>query len=284
MKRVFLLGDPVAHSISPPMHNAAFHALSLGWNYEPLHTPREGLQATVARLRTEECAGANVTMPHKEAVIEFLDALSVSARQVGAVNTIVKRAGRLIGANTDVYGFAQALRRARVQVRGQHAVILGAGGAARAAVCALAAAGIARVTIVNRTAARAEALAADLRRRFPRLGLDVNGTDALTRADTFAPLSASLIVNATGVGMSPRTHESPLPRGAIFPRGAVAFDLVYRPLRTRFLREAERAGALGVEGIDMLVFQGAAAFRLWTGRDAPVDVMFAAARNALGGV
>lgn len=273
IKRVFLLGYPVAHSLSPAMHNAAFRALGLDWQYELLETPREKISEALARLRADEWAGANVTVPHKEAVIQFLDDLGESARKIGAVNTIVKRDGKLIGENTDVYGFAEASRDARVDLHDARAVILGAGGGARAVAFALGEGCAASIVILNRTAPRAAMLADTLRQHFPQLALAVNAMDALDDAD--------IIANATSVGMSPRSNESPMPHGWAFPRGAVAFDLVYRPTQTQFLRDAERAGARTIGGLGMLVHQGAAAFKLWTGHDAPAEVMFKAAQRQL---
>jgi shikimate dehydrogenase len=271
MKHVFLLGDPVEHSLSPEMQNAAFGASGLDWQYELLRTPRARLKETVARLRQDDCAGANVTVPHKEAVVEFLDDLTDHARKIGAVNTIVNRDGKLLGENTDVHGFTQALRESSVELRGARAVILGAGGAARAAVFALAIQNAERITIMNRTESRAQKLADDARAQFPKLAVEVNSVAAFA--------TAHLIVNATSVGMSPNANASPMQW--LFPRGAAAIDLVYRPLQTQFLREAERAGARPIGGVTMLVHQGAAAFTLWTGRDAPVELMLDATVKAL---
>jgi shikimate dehydrogenase len=271
MKRVFLIGSPVAHSVSPAMQHAAFRALGLDWQYELLETPKAALAPTVARLRAADCAGANVTLPYKEEVLPWLDDVTDRARQIGAVNTIVRRDGRLIGDNTDGDGFTRCLRDAGVDPRNKLVAILGAGGAARAVAVATAELGAARLVLFNRTLARAESLAAFLRAGFSHVAIAVNDVSALVRSD--------LIVNATSVGMSPREDESPMP--AAFPRGAVAVDLVYRPAETKFLRDAARAGAPTVGGLGMLVYQGAAAFKLWTERDAPVDVMRAAAETAL---
>lgn len=271
MKRIFLIGDPVGHSLSPVMQNAAFRACGLDWQYELLETPRTQLGETVSRLRTNGFVSANVTIPHKEAVIEFLDDLTDHARQVGAVNTIIKRDDKLIGENTDVYGFTQALREASVELRGARAAILGAGGAARAAAFALAEHGAARIAIMNRTEKRAVKLVNDLCAHFPNLAVEVNSIAALATAD--------LVVNATSVGMSPNENASPM-RWA-FPPGVVAIDLVYRPLHTKFLRDAERAGARPIGGVSMLVHQGAAAFKLWTGQDAPVELMLDATMKTL---
>ncbi len=271
MKHIFLLGDPLGHSLSPAMQNAAFRAAGMDLQYQLLETPHDRLGDAVARLRADDCAGANVTIPHKQAVIKWLDDLSDDARRIGAVNTIVKRADRLVGENTDGYGFLQSLRDAQFEARGARVAILGAGGAAHAVAFALAAGGAGRITIVNRTAAHAATLADALRQHYPALALAVNRHAALE--------DATLIVNATPLGMSPHEDASPLP--SAFPRGAVAFDLVYRPMETQFLRDAERAGARTIGGIGMLVHQGAAASQLWTGRDALLDVMARAAEHAI---
>ena len=274
MKRVFLLGDPVAQSISPAMQNAAFRALGLDWRYELLETPKAELAQMVARLRAADCAGANVTIPHKEDVVHWLDHVTDRARRIGAVNTIFKQDSQLIGDNTDGYGVTQALRDASVRLQGRRVAILGAGGAAHAVAVTVAELGAARIVILNRTIVRAEILAAFLRASFSTVALAVNDVNALANSD--------LIVNATSVGMTPCEDASPML--VAFPCGAVALDLVYRPIETPFLRDAARVGAQTVDGIGMLVHQGAAAFKLWTGRDAPVDVMFDAARHALNGV
>lgn len=274
MKHIFLIGFPLGHSVSPAMQNAAFRAVGLDWRYALLETPPAELAGVVARLRAADCVGANVTIPHKQAIVELLDGMTACARSIGAVNTIIKRDGALIGDNTDGYGFAQALRDAKVDPRNKQIAILGAGGAARAAAVTLAELGAARIVILNRTTSRAESLADFLCASFPNAAITVNDERALAKAN--------LIVNATSVGMSPHVDESPMP--VAFPRAVVVFDLVYRPAETRFLREAACAGAQTIGGFGMLVHQGAAAFKLWTERDAPVDVMFDAAQRALNGV
>jgi shikimate dehydrogenase len=271
MNRVFLLGYPLGHSISPALQNAAFAALDLDWRYELLETAREDLDSAVARLRREDSAGANVTIPHKQAVVAWLDSVSDRARRIGAVNTLVKREGKLFGDNTDGQGFLESLRDAHVDLQDKVVALLGAGGAARAVAFSIAEAGAARIAILNRTAAHAEALADSLQAFFPSLELGVNPADT--------PAVVDLIVNATSVGMYPDTDRTPLP--VPVPPGAVVFDLVYRPAQTRLMREAANAGARTLGGMGMLVHQGAAAFTLWTGRKAPLEVMFEAARAAL---
>ncbi len=273
MKRVFLIGNPVAHSVSPEMHNAVFQAFGIDWRYDLLRTPQDLLSQAVERLRLKDCVGANVTIPYKESIIRYLDDMNDSARQIGAVNTIVNRNGRLIGENTDVKGFLQVLSHAMVPVAGARTVILGAGGAARAVAFALAQAGVRSIVLFNRTEARAITLANLMQAQFPNVELVVNQLHPLEHA--------SIVVNATSVGMSPNVNVSPWPHGVAFARGALAFDLVYRPRRTRFLIDAEQAGAKTIDGLGMLVQQGAVAFRLWTQYDPPVEIMFQAAEQAL---
>lgn len=273
MRHVFLIGHPLGHSVSPAMQNAALRASGLAWQYELLETPRAQLPTVVARLRADDCAGANVTIPHKEAIVDFLDDVTPTARRIGAVNTIIKRDGKLIGENTDAYGVLQTLRDAQIELRDARVVVLGAGGAARAAVFALADVGVASIAIINRTAARAHALADALRQHFPALALTVNQHEAISHAH--------IVINATSVGMSPHVNESPLPPQITLPRDAIVFDMVYRPRETRLLREATRAGARPLSGLGMLAHQGAAAFALWTGRTAPLAVMFEMARRAV---
>lgn len=273
MKRVYLIGNPVNHSVSPAMHNAAFRALEMDWQYELLETPRERLREAIAKIRAEDCAGANVTVPHKQAVIELMDEISDNARQIGAVNTIIHRAGKLIGDNTDWIGFNCSLRDHHIHPRNASVVILGAGGAAHAIANALASEGAREIIINNRTGVRAAELADRLRERFPKLKIAVNWVDAVS--------DANILINATSVGMSPKSAESPMPRQTAFSPGTVVVDLVYNPIETKFLSDAKRAGAQTINGIGMLVRQGAASFKLWTDCEAPIETMREAALQAM---
>lgn len=271
-KIVALLGDPVAHSRSPAMQNAAFAARGVDARYELWHTPAAALAGRVAALRDEGVLGANVTLPHKAAVIPLLDALEPEAARIGAVNTVYKRPdGALVGANTDAPALLAALRdEAGYDPRGRSALVLGASGAARAATFALIDAGVAQLALVNRTLARAEELLADALEHYddapPLLALAPD--DALLVA---AARDASLIVNATSLGW--HGDETPL-EAALIPSGALVYDMVYRP--TRLLRDAHERGARGLGGLGMLVRQGALAFERWTGQAAPLESMLAA--------
>ena len=277
-KRVGLIGWPVAHSLSPAMHNAAFKSLDLAWRYGLLPGPPGELDATLADLRVGEYAGANVTVPHKSAVMAYLDGIDDAARSIGAVNTVAVCGEELLGYNTDAPGLVGALGDAGLDLSGCHALVLGAGGAARAVVYALARSGCA-VTIYNRTETRAASLA-DHMQKLGLLGHVgwVPGEKALRVLDL---TRFALLVNATSLGMWPQVDESPWPEGMPIPPHWAVFDLVYNPLQTRLLREARQAGARTIDGLGMLVRQGVLAFELWTGRTPPADLMRAAALEAV---
>lgn len=247
--------------------------------YEAWETPSDRLKDVVDGLRHADFLGANVTIPHKEAVLTMMDEMENLAREIGAVNTIVNREGKLWGYNTDAQGFLRALRKdGEFDPWGKHVIILGAGGAARAVSVAILRVGARSITIFNRTLERAQKLASTLRLlnaeayalSWRREGLK----EAISRCD--------LVVNCTSMGMkhSPGEGGTPL-EAAIIPRGIVIFDLVYNPIETPLLMEARKAGARPIGGLPMLVYQGAASFELWTGKKAPLDVMFASAKKAL---
>lgn len=279
MHRTGLLGWPLGHSVSPAMHNAAFAALGLAWRYDALPVPPEQLAATIRRLVADGYRGANVTIPHKEAVMPLMDELSAAAQGTGAVNTIVVQPdGRLVGENTDWLGFLHPLDRRGFDLPGSRVLLLGAGGAARGVAYALGQRGVREVAIWNRTAARASDLAAHIGSMF-------SGLRVTTGHDLRELVSAgtSLVVNTTPAGMWPEDDVSPWPDAVALPAGALAYDLVYRPEQTRFLHQAEQAGCPTQGGLDMLVVQGALAFELWTGQWPPLEVMTAVAReSALG--
>ncbi len=270
---VGLIGWPVSHSVSPAMHNAAFAQLGLDWCYVPLPVAPDRIAAAVAGVRALGLAGANVTVPHKQAVIPHLDRLSPAAEAIGAVNTlIVTPDGQLVGDNTDAPGFIADLRAHGVDPAGMRVLILGAGGSARAVLFGLLEAGAASVTLANRSLDRAQALCDDYRARFPALSLQVTALppDAETAA------AAHLIVNCTSLGMTPNTDTTPWNPGLPFRADQVVYDLVYNPAETRLLAQARQQRAHAIGGIGMLVYQGAIAFERWTGKPAPVDVMAAA--------
>lgn len=278
-----LIGFPLGHSVSPPMQQAAFDHHNLPWRYSSWQTAAEDLPARVASLREARVVGANVTVPHKQAVMPLLDEVDTQATFVGAVNTIINRDGRLSGYNTDVPGFLQALRAdAGFDPRGAAALLLGAGGAARAAAYALIRAGAKSLTIANRHDQRA----AHLRAALDRLGAETQLLAVNWNDEDLAEAAGKcdLLVNTTTVGMrgGPAEGESPL-NARVLHRDLLVFDLVYNPQDTPLARAARAAGATAITGLSMLVYQGAHSFTLWTGLPAPVEPMRAAAEAALEG-
>ena len=274
-----IFGFPLEHSISPAIHQAALDHHRLPARYELWPTPPERLGDGVGKLRGDSYLGANVTVPHKEQVREYLDDIELWASTIGAVNTIVKEEGRLIGHNTDAYGFVRSLReRGGFDPEGKRVLMLGAGGAARAAAFGLAREGIASLTIANRNVSRAEALAEALGGHVSNVATVPLKDDRLTHASALA----DLIVNCTSLGMKHGDSEdrTPLEASAI-PSGALVSDMVYNPPDTLLLKEAAKAGARTLGGLPMLIYQGAAAFERWTGKEAPIEVMFRAAERAL---
>ena len=281
MKYVGVIGHPLKRSLSPAFQQAAFDHLGLDVRYEAWPTPPERLAETVAGLRGPDRLGANVTIPHKEAVVPLLDDVDDLSRRVGAVNTIVNRDGHLFGHNTDVAGFLRVLREdGGLDPAGARVLVAGAGGAARAIAIALIDAGATSITFINRTFSRAARLVQEME---PHAG----GTSLHALPDVYASWAAStvgcrLLINCTSVGMSGTQEEkdSPVPTDLV-PSSALVFDLVYHPARTPLMAAAERRGARFLGGLPMLVHQGAESFRLWTGVEPPLDIMAEAAKAAL---
>ncbi len=294
---VGLIGWPVEHSLSPAMHNAAFRHLGLNWRYVPLPVPPGQVEAAVRGLSALGFRGANVTVPHKQAALQALHAtpshqaeasIAADAQALGAVNTIVVSRGEdedhettLNGHNTDVTGFIGALQAGGFRPPGSSAVVVGAGGAARAVVYGLAQAGAKEIVVLNRTPARAQALVSNLRSAVPDPPSPLRSLSLTKETLIDAARAAQLLVNATPVGMWPRVDRSIWPEGVAMPPHLTVFDLVYNPLETKLQRQARASSAGALDGLDMLVRQGALALELWTGRDAPVAVMQAACRRSL---
>ena len=269
-RRAVLIGTPIAHSLSPAMHNAAFAQLGIAASYGLCETDAAGLAAAVAAIRAPDFLGANVTIPYKEAVIPLLDAIAPLAARAGAVNTIVKRDGRLVGENTDVGGFLWPLRLGGAQLDRWRVTLLGAGGAARGVAVGLLDAGVTQLTVANRTAERAAALVA---------ALDDPRAEPLALDDPWlgGVLAASdLVINAIPTGWR---DDDPLPLPAALltrlPDHALVYDLAYR--RTVLLGAAAVRGLATLDGLPMLVEQGALAFALWTSQEPPRPTMWAAA-------
>jgi shikimate dehydrogenase len=277
--RVGLIGQPVQHSISPIFQQAAFDALTIDARYEAWETSAAALPERIATLRRDGFLGANVTVPHKETAAALIDQADELVRRTGALNTIYRRGSTLFATNTDVAGFRNALQAAGFAVAGKRAVVLGAGGAARAIVLALELDGARSVVVANRTAARAQTLVEALR---SDTGPELT-TEPWAEAISARRLAnADLLIHCTTVGLagSSAEHASPVGAGALHA-GLFVADIVANPLTTPLLRAARSAGASTLGGLPMLVYQGAAAFALWTERSAPLDVMQRAAEAAM---
>ncbi len=274
-QRLGIIGYPIGHSISPIFQQAALDHLGIDATYEKWEVTPEGVGDFVNGLRVPDSLGINITVPHKQAVIPFLDQVDEWATAAGAVNTIVNHDGHLSGHNTDGPGFLRALLvETGYDPKGTRALVLGAGGAARGILLALARGGVDSMVIANRTLERAETLAKLAKDNGVKSEAISLSGDALTDAAS----DADLIVNCTTVGMShgPDEHGSPVAAAQI-PATAIVNDVVYTPLITPILKEAAAAGATALGGLHMLVYQGVLSFQMWTGVDAPVDVMLAAA-------
>jgi shikimate dehydrogenase len=254
-----LIGHPLGHSLSPLMHNAAFRKLGMDAVYLPFDVEEEYLEGTILALKASGLRGANVTIPYKERIIPHLDRLDETARKTGAVNTIKNDKGMLTGFNTDVFGLIDALRASGARLGGARVLVMGAGGAAKAAVRGLLNEG-ASVTVANRTRGRALAL----RRALGARNVDVLDQNDLERAK----MVADIIVNCTPLGMRNFPDVCPVPE-ALLRRCSVVFDMVYNPVRTPLLASAEKMGARTVSGMEMFIRQGMESFRIWTGKRAP---------------
>ncbi|MFC1907938.1 shikimate dehydrogenase [Chloroflexota bacterium] len=265
-----VIGDPIEHTMSPVMHNAAFKNKGVDYVYLPFRVKEKELGKAIEGMRALNIRGLNVTIPHKVAVIQFLDEVDPLADKIGAVNTIVNDEGVLKGYNTDGAGFIQALLEKGVKLEGKNVVVLGAGGASKAISFILADRG-SHLVILNRLLELdwAKELAGRILQIFNKWveALELNKQN-LTRALA----EADILVNATSVGMTPNVDQTPVASDLLKP-GLVVFDIVYNPIKTRLQKEAEMAGAKTVSGLDMLVWQGALTFEKWTGVKAPVELM-----------
>ncbi|NWF77411.1 MAG: shikimate dehydrogenase [Chloroflexi bacterium] len=287
-----LIGHPLKHSISPYFQQAALDYYGLDIRYEAWETSPAQLPDTVNGLRKPQNVGANVTVPYKEAVLPLLDEVDDLASSIGAVNTIVKKDDRLVGFNTDAHGFIEALdKEGHFDPEGKHVVILGAGGAGRAVSFVLVQRKVASLAITDGIFERATALVENLVRHIKRASpsskdLKTNVTafqwQNLSSAKTFD--NCDLIVHCTTIGMKHSSQEGQSPLSLeVIPRGVLVYDLVYNPWLTPLLKLAQKAGANILGGLPMLVYQGAASFKLWTGKEAPVDIMFNKAKEILTG-
>jgi shikimate dehydrogenase len=287
-----LIGYPLKHSISPYFQQAALDYYRLDIRYETWETSSAQLQDIVNNLRKPQNVGANVTAPHKEAVLPLLDEVDDLASSIGAINTIVKKDDRLLGFNTDAYGFIEALdKEGHFNPEGKRVVILGAGGVARAVGFTLVQRKVASLAITDGIFERARALAENLVKHIK--GASSSSKDwepdvtafqwqSLSSAETFD--DCDLIVHCTTIGMKHSSQEGQSPLNLeVIPKNVLVYDVVYNPWLTPLLELAQKAGANILGGLPMLVYQGAASFKLWTGKEAPVDIMFSKAKEILTG-
>ena len=271
-----VIGAPIGHSLSPIIQNAALHAAGLDYVYAALPVRADALASAVRGLYDAGIAGFNVTIPFKTAIIPLMDALSEDARRIQAVNTVVIEDGRMVGHNTDVVGFLAGFAERGIALTGKKAVLIGAGGAARAALWGLLRSGISSVVVGVRNAPKGAALAAD----FAADG-DVRALSFDDAAWIAACSDADLVVQTTPLGMTPHTEEMPPVDAAVINPSAVVYDLIYTPAETRFLREARAWGCETINGETMLVAQGAEAFSLWTGVRPDMELMKRTLREEL---
>lgn len=271
-----VIGDPIEHTLSPTIHNTAFNHLKLDFIFLAFHVKAAGLENAMLGMRGLGIHGLNVTMPHKSAVISYLDEADSTVKFLGSANTILNRAGKLSGFNTDGVGALKALRENGVEVSEKKVLLLGAGGAAKAIAFALAQE-VGELAILNRAAEKAAVLSDTLNHMF---GKEIVGGALSPSAVKKNLQDADILVNATSVGMHPNIDQSLVAPQWLKPNLTV-MDIVYNPVETKLAKEAKAAGAKVISGVEMLVYQGAASFEIWTGRSAPIEVMRKAALNKL---
>lgn len=270
-EKVGIVGWKLSHTLSPAMHNAAFKALGMDWYYDVMEIPPDIVRLGLTEPQRHGYIGLNVTIPYKEEVSKFVR-LDDVARAIGAVNTVNLRENT--GTNTDVIGLIDDLKAHDITLNEANVLVLGAGGAARAAVYGLAREG-AKVTVVNRTKERAQMMVANL-----TISAGIKNV-AVQTLDEAVENTVDLIVNCTSAGMYPNVEQSPWVEGVPFPQGVTVYDMIYRPAETALMRQAVAQGGRAISGLGMLVRQGAASFELWTSVEPPLDVMFDAARAGL---
>jgi shikimate dehydrogenase len=283
VKRAGVIGYPLTHTISPAILQAAFDAAGIEATYEAWPAEADQLEGRVNALRHDDMLGANVTIPHKEAIIPLLDSLDEGTEEIGAVNTVAHRDGNLIGYNTDVPGFMRALREdAGFEPKGKHTAIIGAGGAARAVAYALVKVGASVVLLAGRSPRRLDGVVVAMR-KLTETGTTVTWCHWLDGVFMQEIPKSDLLVNCTPVGTrgSDTEGQSPMPV-EFMPANGLVFDLLYNPAETQLLRDAKSRGLKAMSGLGMLVYQAAESFRIWTGKDAAIDKMMSAAKGALG--
>ena len=270
-KLTALLGYPVKQSLSALMHNTAFGHLNLDYIYIPFDIEQKDLQTTVAGLKTLNFTGFNLTMPHKQEIIQYLDEISKEAKLIGAVNTVVKEKGRLIGYNTDGKGYIASLKEEKIPVKNQKVVMVGSGGAAKSIAIQLAMEGVEEILLLNRTIKPAEEIADTIIE-------NISGCHVKAREFNQSNLQkvlekANILINCTPLGMYSMKDSSIVEDERILRKDLVVSDLVYNPEETKLLRQGKNRGCKTINGLGMLIWQGALAFKVWTGEDMPVDVV-----------
>lgn len=277
LKILGVIGDPISHSLSPLMHNAALASMNLPYIYMPFKVSPDELPLFLQSLKTREIWGFNVTIPHKQAVIPFLDSLSREARLIGAVNTVVKKGKKWIGHNTDGAGFIASLKtEGGYEIKNKHVILLGAGGSARAIGAALGMEGAQEVVVINRTTTKAFELVLELGKKFPKTVYNATTLDPLEQRYW---KGADLVINATTMGMK-GTRLIDFPLNQLSAKACVS-DIVYNPLETPLLKKSKKMGLKTHAGWGMLLHQGLLSFELWTGKRAPYKVMKKALLEAL---
>jgi len=271
-----VIGDPIEHTLSPIMHNAAFEALEIDYVFSAFKVKSNDVENAIKGMRALNIHGLNVTMPHKNAVIEYLDEVDPAGKAAASVNTILNKNGKLLGFNTDGVGALNALEQNGVEVRGKKVLLLGAGGAARAIAYTLSqdADGL---VILNRTPKPAAELASLLKEKFKK---KISAGELTASAVKGNLADCDVLINATSVGMKPNDNQTLVASEWLKPDLAV-MDIVYNPLETKLAKDAKTAGAKVVSGVEMLIYQGAVSFEIWTACEAPVEVMRKAALNHL---
>lgn len=276
MKKLFaVIGDPIAHSMSPLMHNDLFQHYSIDAHYLPFHIKKESLQDAVKGLKTLGVSGFNVTVPHKVDIMGLLDQIDPLAKAIGAVNTVVNVDGKLIGYNTDGNGYVRGLTERLDNLQEKSVLIIGAGGAARAIFYSLAHAGVKKLDIVNRTIDKAQKL-------IDECPYDIASTVYEKKQAEAILANYDVIIQTTSIGMSPNIEVTPL-NVANLKVGAFVSDIIYNPFETLLLKEAKEQGAQTQNGLDMFAFQGALAFEIWTGIFPDTDRMKNIVKRQLGG-
>ena len=270
-------GHPIAENPTGVMQEAAFRALNLAWRYLTIEVYPQDLAAALSGLRAMNFRGINLTIPHKVEVLKYLDEVAPDAALIGAVNTVRRVGDKLIGENTDGKGFLRALQDVPIDPRGKQVIVLGAGGAARAIGVELALAGAAHITVVNRSFERGRELvdALNAKTKTPARFAEWTSTYAI-------PSDADIVVNATSIGLFPDVESKPDLAYDTITANMIVCDVIPNPPHTRFLQAAEERGAQTLIGLGMLVYQGAIAFKMWTGQDAPIEVMYHALQEVFG--